>query len=111
MLEVSAPCAAFTNAGTSGAARVPVASERASRLEMPSGDADGRSPSFSRCSVMISPRFGRRRTRLTRAVRFEATCGIFFATYLADVVSEPIFDIAGPMEAALHQRLACALAG
>src|SRR5258707_13025064 len=105
MLEVSAPCAAFTNAGSSGAARVAVASERASRLEKPSGGADGRPPSFWGRSVIMSPCCERRRARATCAVRLEATGGSFSPAQLADMISEPIFDIAGAMEAALPHRL------
>src|SRR4030088_2696277 len=92
MLEVSAPCAAFTNAGSSGAARVAVGSERAAGLEKPSGGADGRTPSFWGCSVIMSPCCERRRARATCAVRLEATGGIFSAAQLADQISEAILD-------------------
>src|SRR5258708_8008709 len=104
MLEVSAPCAAFTNAGSSGAARVAVASERASRLEKPSGGADGRPPSFWGRSVIMSPCCERRRARATCAGRLEATGGIFSAALLADTRSEPSFHIAAAMEPPLPQR-------
>src|SRR5258708_40376129 len=93
MLEVSAPCAAFTNAGSSGAARIAVASERASRLEKPSGGADGRPPSFWGRSVIMSPCCERRRARGTCAVRLEATRGVFSAAHAADKIFRPIFHI------------------
>ena len=46
---------------------------------------------------------------MTCSVRWEAIGR--FSHQLADMVSEPIFDIAGTMEAALHQRLDSELAG
>src|SRR5258708_2975168 len=110
MLEVSAPRAAFRNAGSSAAARFAVASARAPRLEKPAGDADGRPPSLSSCSVMISVRFRVAASDGCRSFRRDRH-DMSSAAELADVVSEPIFDIAGSMETALHQRLDSELAG
>src|SRR5450755_4257051 len=67
------------NVGNSGAARAAVASERTSRLEKPSGDADGRPPTFSNCSAMFSPLVSAGDARSTCAICFEATNGIFFS--------------------------------
>jgi hypothetical protein len=50
MLEVSIPSAALTDIGRNDAARLAVASEIASRLEMPPGDADARPRLVSRSS-------------------------------------------------------------
>jgi hypothetical protein len=66
---------------------------KASRLEMPGRSVDGRSRSFPSLSVMISSCFEVWRERVTCGVCWAAIGRFFSAAKVADIVSEPIFDI------------------